>query len=149
VGEILKKLLVLFFAFLFIGFAGTANAIDWTVANQATVAWDAVTQNVDGETFPADDVILYRLYIKKAGTAGDGTFAGETDALEFTLTFPTEGKWLAGVKTIRKPKDNPDDIIESEMLWSDSDDIVTVPIPFGIVFYKPPKSAGGFGKKNP
>jgi len=34
----MKKILVLFFAFLLIGFAGTAQAMDWTVANQATVA---------------------------------------------------------------------------------------------------------------
>lgn len=145
----MKKILVLIFSFLLIGFAGTAQAIDWTVANQATVAWDAVTQNVDGEPFPAGDVISYRIYVKKNGAAGDGILAGETKALEFTITFPTEGKWLAGAKAIRKPADNPEEIIESEMLWSDSDDIIHVPIPFGFMFYKPPKSAGGFGKKNP
>ena len=143
----MKKILVLLFAFLFIGFAVPANAIEWTVANQATVAWDAVTQNVDGETFPVGDVILYRLYIKKDGTAGDGAFAGETAALEFTLTFPTEGKWLAGAKAIRKPVADPTEIIESEMIWSDSTDVVYVPVPFGFIYYVKPGKVKGIGPK--
>ena len=145
----MKKILVLLVAFFLIFFAGTAQAIEWTVANQGTVAWDAVTTNIDGEAFPVGDVISYRLYIKKIGVEGDGIFAGETAELQFTLTFPTEGKWLAGTKTIRKPIDNPEESIESEISWSNSDNIVDVPIPFGFIYYKPPKVAGGFGKKNP
>lgn len=141
-----KKLsIALVFALLLTGAA--MGATTWTVANQSTVAWDVVTQLEDGTPIPAGDAITYRIHLKKEGAAGDGTQIAETEALEYTITFVAEGRWLAGIQAVRKPQANPEDIQKSIIVWSDSADTALVPVPFGFIYYLTPKAPAGIGPK--
>ena len=123
------------------------GAPSWTVANQSTVGWDAVTKLADDTPIPTGDTVTYRVFIKKDGTAGDGTQVTETAALEYTITFPTEGRWLVGIQAVRAPEANPTDLQLSTIIWSDNTDVLLVPVPFGFIYYLTPAEPGGFGPK--
>lgn len=128
--------------------ADKAQAIEWTVANQSTIAWDAVTETTEGKPFPVGDEILYGVYIVEEGKPKiDAIKLGETDQIEYTITFTQEGRWLTGVETIRIPAASPADRQVSSKLWSDAIDVVAVPTPFGFVYFAAPKSVGGLGPK--
>jgi len=123
------------------------GAPSWTVANQSTVGWDAVTKLADDTPIPAGDTVTYRVHIKKDGTAGDGTQLTETAALEYTITFTAEGRWLIGIQAVRAPEANPEDLQKSTIIWSDNADPLLVPVPFGFIYYLTPAEPGGFGPK--
>jgi hypothetical protein len=144
----MKKSILLAILIL-LSFTISAHAVEWTVANQSTIAWDAVTQTVEGKNFPAGDIVKYQIYIV-GETADKGTAVksgGEITALEYTITFDTEGRWLAGVQSIRIPEASPTDIQKSVISWSDSLDVVLVPVPFGFIFFETPAQVGGIGPK--
>jgi len=144
----IKKTLIILFFVLF-ALTISAHAVEWTVANQATVAWDAVTTTGSGATIPATDQVKYQVYIvKESANKTTAIKSGEeTEALEHVITFPEEGRWLAGVKTIRIPEASPADIQESEITWSDNTDVARVPVPFGFIYFEPPAANTGFGPK--
>jgi hypothetical protein len=77
-----------------------AHAQTWHRANQATVAWDAVTLTTDGTPIPLTDVVRYRVYTKDRAT---GVEAQAADVLETqaTLAFSSEGFWFVGVQAVR------------------------------------------------
>jgi hypothetical protein len=128
--------------------ADEAKAIEWKVTNQSTIAWDAVIETTEGNPFPAGDEILYGVYIVEEGKPkADAIKLDETDQLEYTITFASEGRWLTGVETIRIPAASPADRQLSSISWSDSTDVVAVPTPFGFVYFAAPKSVGGLGPK--
>lgn len=136
--------MILFFLFI----AGSANAIDWTVANQSTIAWIPVTKTSSGLDMPEGDQIKYEVYIVKEGADKQtAIMVGETTESEFVVTFDQEGRWLAGVKTIRSPALSPEDIKKSAITWSDVIDPAVVPVPFGFVFFETPADPGGLGPK--
>ena len=141
--SILLALLIVFFMTF------NAMAIEWTVANQSTIAWDAVTKTSEGKDFQTGDVIKYQVYIVNQGAAKDtGVKIGaEVTALEYTITFPTEGVWLSGVKSIRIPGSSKTNIQESTITWSDNTDTTLVPVPFGFIYFAPPARVGGLGPK--
>ena len=123
------------------------GAVTWTVANQSTVQWEKVTLLTDDSPIPTGDTVTYRVFIKKDGTAGDGTQVTETAALEYTITFPYEGRWLVGIQAVRAPEANPTDLQKSIIVWSDNADPLLVPVPFGFIYYLTPAEPGGFGPK--
>lgn len=144
-----KGLLALAMVFLL---AGASWAISWHTANQKVIGWDAY-ENVDGN---AGDSISYKVYLKNNDTLAE-TFVAETFENSMLLTFVTEGRYLAGVRNVRKVDINLDGtydendvdengdpvILESTITWSDSDDMVAVPIPFGLRFFVGPKGTKG------
>lgn len=124
--------------------------LSWQPANQATVSWDAVTKTEDGEGIPPGDIVRYTLHIVRDGD--DFTNAvevGETDRLEYVITFEEEGRWLVGVNSYRIPSDTSadpnEDNLKSTITWSNSIDIIAVPVPFGVVYFALPASVAGFG----
>lgn len=126
------------------------GAVDWTVANQSTIGWDAVTKTATDGVIPPGDTVKYEIYIVKESSAdknADKIKLGETEALTYTITFNQEGRWLTGIRAARVPEVSPDDIMYSQMVWSDSTDVILVPVPFGFIYYEPPASPGGFGPK--
>ncbi len=140
------SLALVILAFLFI--AASAHAIEWTVANQSTVAWNEVTETAEGKPFAEGDEILYGVYIVKEGAdKSTATKLDETDKLEYTITFSSEGRWLAGVETIRIPAASPTDRQLSPKTWSDVVDVAKVPVPFGFIYFAAPKQVGGLGPK--
>lgn len=127
----------------------SAHAVEWTVANQSTIAWDAVTKTSGDKDIPAGDTLKYQVYIvgETADKATAVKVGPELDTLEYTITFTDEGRWLAGVESIRTPAASPADIQKSSISWSDSLDVVAVPVPFGFIFFETPAVVGGLGPK--
>jgi hypothetical protein len=143
----IKKLIVAFTVILLIAAAGAAHAVEWTVANQSTIAWDAVTITAQGNTIPSDDIVKYQVYIVKEGALkGTAIPSGtEIETLQHTITFTEEGRWLAGVQSIRAPAESPADVQKSGITWSDAIDVTAVPVPFGFIFFEAPANVKGLG----
>lgn len=128
--------------------AMAAHAVTWTVANQSTISWNAVTKTSQGNDFQEGDTVKYKVYVvDESAVKSSAVELGETDLLEYVITFETEGRWLAGVKSIRTPAASPTDIQESGITWSDVTDVVAVPVPFGFIFFEAPANPGGVGPK--
>jgi len=131
-----------------------ASALDWHTANQKTIGWDAY----DNSAGNPGDVIAYNVYLRNTVT-GVQSLVDETTELSILITFTTEGMYLAGISTVRKVDINLDGvydatdvdesgfpiILESDISWSDSADIVAVPIPFGLRYFVAPTETTGFG----
>lgn len=125
-----------------------AADVTWTVANQSTIAWDAVTQTTEGNPFATGDEIKYAVYIVEEGKPkSDAVKLDETDKIQYTITFTQEGRWLVGVESIRIPAASPTDRQVSSKIWSDAIDVVSVPTPFGFVYFAAPKPVKGMGPK--
>ena len=145
----MRHFAIILLVFLLVGFfvfpAG-AQTINWSAANKAVVAWDPVTQTINDTPFPAEDTITYKLYLLKDGAdpAADAIFVDETDQTTYTLTLDTEGRWLAGVQSVRQPAGETVKQ-ESAIAWS-SDPVYTNQNPFGFVYYEVPKPPGGLTK---
>lgn len=132
--------------------AGAAWGISWHTANQKSIIWD-VYDNSAGN--PGDE-ISYKVYLKNPDTAAE-TFVAETSTNSMLLTFETEGRYLAGVRNVRKVDINLDGvwdnsdldengapiILESSITWSDSDDLAAVPVPFGLRYFVNPTETKG------
>jgi len=143
----MKKLMVVLITILFL-IGSPAVAIDWTVANEKSVVWDAVTTLSDDSIIPAGDKVEYELFLvsyKSTDRDADKTSMGITELLEFTYSFVAEGRYLAGIRAIRTPENLPDEKSYSEIVWSDS--ATDVPIPFGFIYLLKPGKVGTFKPK--
>jgi hypothetical protein len=121
----MKKLILAIIAVILIS-ATMAMALDWHTANQVTVAWDAHPE------IATDDVMTYMVYKKQVG--GADVFIEETADLQVTVSMTEEGKYYFGVSTKRTTID--DEILESEINWSDVDvPEGSTPNPFGAKYY--------------
>ncbi len=107
---------------------GYSQSIEYT--NQVTVAWD--------EVLPIEptDVISYQIWIDSAMTGI--VIVGETDLLQYTITFTQEGEYIIGVNTKRIVAITGD-IVYSEMNWSNVNGVNT-PSPFVVRYIKPIQS---------
>jgi hypothetical protein len=124
--------------------------VDWTTANQSTVAWDPVTQTSDGTVIPAGDTMEYNLFLVKAASSdrnADKILKDTVTTTEYVFTFDQEGRWLAGIQAIRTPEASPEDKKYSGIIWSDNADTTLVPKPFGFIYFATPADPGGFGPK--
>ena len=108
-------------------FASTAQTVVYV--NSAVVEWDAVTTAVDGSPVPASE-ISYQAVIAKPADKNNFTILGETQAVVFTVTLPSEGTWVVGVRAIRTVGT---DRIMSAFLWSDE-----TTDPFVLLYLKAP-----------
>jgi len=132
----MKKVFVMVFGLVFL-FAGIASAQTWFTANQVTVAWDAVAK------IAATDTIKYQVYTR-VGTTGDGTaVGGEITANQLVITFPAEGRYFIGVKSIRYPAGETVGIPSVTTSWSNDASVCSSAGPFGIVFYAAPSGVQG------
>ena len=98
----MKKLFKsLFFILLvaFIAIPSSALAVEWIGTNQATISWNEVTQGEAGGAIGANDVIKYRVHMKSLPNGAD-TVVGDTETLQYTLTFTQEGRYIVGVQTV-------------------------------------------------
>lgn len=141
----MKKVKIFLVLVILFSFLSSAYAINWSIADQKTVGWDAVTTIGNDEPIPSGDVIKYRVYISKM-PSGEEQVVGDTDQLQYTITFTEEGKYIVGVQTVRIPQGETEEILSS-INWSNSEDIEAVPVPFGIKFFVNPSAPKGFGPK--
>ena len=118
--------------------------------DQATIAWNAVTTLNNGSVIPTGDTVQYEIYLSNDGLTG--TSVGTTSLLQYTLTFTGEGIFFVGVGARRIPAGtvpancNDQTCPISGITWSNSTDVVAVPVPFGFINYLAPKSITGLRK---
>ena len=126
------------------GWVQSTQAIEWVGTNQSTIAWNAVSTNESGGGIPSGDTIKYRIYQKTYPNGAEET-VGDTESLQFTLTFSKEGRYVVGVQTVRIPQGQTEELV-SAITWSDSTDTAAVPDPFGIVYYERPSAPSGLSQ---
>ena len=118
------KRLILLIILMFVLSVGYAQNIEYT--NQVTVEWDNVAQ------IELTDVITYQVW---TDSVMEGiVLIGETDLLQYTITFATEGEYIIGVGTKREIILG--DIVYSEINWSNVNGVNT-PSPFLVRYIKP------------
>lgn len=145
-----KYVLPLICLILLLAVSVPAHAVDWSVVNEKTITWTKVTVTSGGDPLPVGDIIKFQVYIVKDGAdkATAVKVGGQIGALEYTITFSDEGRWLVGVQSIRIPIASPTDIQEGVITWSDVVDVALVPVPFGFIFFEAPGQVGGLGPKS-
>lgn len=91
--------------------------------NEATLQWDAVTVDADGNPLLATDTITYEVYLYDYNTGvadpqnvAELTFIDEVAATELLIVFPYRTTWAAGVRT--KLVDGDSNITYSVIAWS-------------------------------
>jgi len=134
-----KRHRVLAFAIALVFFlTSPAFAFTWVTANQATVQWDAVTTDVDGDPLTAGTHAEYKVFLVNKITDPGKTNPAEvvqTDLLEFTITLNTKGQYLVGVKTVQIEDSTGDLLAESAMSWSDIPADCQGGVDFGLRFF--------------
>ena len=118
-----------------------AMAVDFVVANQLTLTWDATAPVNAGEG------IEYAIYIAPDGDKPSATKLWQGPELEYTVTLSAEGLFVFGIETYRLVDigGTMTAVSNSDIGWSD--DPAVAPVPFGARHYLPPPMAGGFKPK--
>ncbi|KKM22152.1 hypothetical protein LCGC14_1628210 [marine sediment metagenome] len=125
------KKIVLILLFILVAVLSYAQEVVYT--NQATVAWDAVAP-----IKPAD-IITYQVWIDSAATGL--LMVGETDLLQYTITFTVEGGYIIGVGAKREIFGEV--VYSDDINWSDVNiPVGSTPVPFVIVYIMPIQSPG-------
>jgi hypothetical protein len=117
---------------------GVVLATTWHSNDSQTVAWDAVTTNVDGTPIPASE-ISYVVYLCDALFDPDHLAPieqGTTTETQYLLTFTAEGRYFFGVKSVRTV--DGDIVGESEIVWSSAPEY-----DFGLEYYWGPANPTG------
>jgi hypothetical protein len=111
----MKKIFTIALIIISLVFAiGYSQTVIYT--NQKTVTWDLSTKLDNGQPIPVGDKIEYEVYLKNRVTSVEILLT--TVALPpYTVTLPTEGKYLVGVRAKRTTQS---EVIYSEMNWSDN-----------------------------
>jgi len=116
----MKKLLLL--GALLLALSSTpAQGQQWVTANQATIAWDAVTDSIDGTPLPAGEKIRFIVYLSNADTDPNKTNPAEiatTEAKQHVVTLNVEGRFFVGVRSERFRIDNGAILSSSVIAWS-------------------------------
>lgn len=136
----MKKRLIVILALFIMLIGSIALAQTWHTANQATVAWDAVTTVDNGDPLPATDTIEYVVYLSNAVTDPDKNNPVEvarTTNTEQLITLNVEGSYFVGCKAIRKIADGTN-VGESVVAWSDDPQYVLNGQTFGLRYFMPP-----------
>jgi len=131
----MKKLSLIIVCILaMVAMASFANAeVTFHNANEVTVAWDAVTTDVDGD--PVTGTVQYRIYLANADTDPDKTnpiivLDNITD-VSAIITLSVKGRFFIGVQAVL-------DDLESVINWGDEiENQETVEL-FGLRFAVPP-----------
>jgi len=136
----IKSILVFLIVLLFTAAPVFAD-VNWHLANQTTVGWDAVTTLSDGTTVPSEQV-SYKVYIAKLVDKTDMVEVGNAIVdVEFTVTLNSEGKWFVGVKAVRTI--DGVNIDSSRIAWSDMPLDCENGTTFGIMLYLGPANVTG------
>ena len=113
-----------------------AFALTFYNSNQVTLAWDAVTTDVDGDAVTG---VTYRLYLVNADTDPEKTNpvlvpGGDIVELTKTITLGTKGRFYVGVQAVL-------DDLESVINWGDEAENQGTSELFGLRFAVPPHGA--------
>jgi hypothetical protein len=108
--------------------AGTAWADTYPAGTK--IGWDAVTTDIESNVINPEN-IKYRIYLKSKDT-GALSVLGETLDLTWIPALVGSGVFYAGVAAFGHIDGVPIPDTESDITWSDSTDLVAVPVPFGL-----------------
>ena len=137
----MKKLLLVILMVLMVGVIACGQTVHYK--NEATLQWDAVTTDADGNPLLPTDTLTYEIYIYDYNigitdpqSTTELTFINETAVVEQLIVFPHRTIWAAGVRT--KLIDGNANVTYSLLAWSyipEDADLVSGPFlysPFGI-----------------
>lgn len=110
------KRLALALVLVLMGCAAFAQPIEHAV-NAAVVEWDAPAAMDNGTPIPAGSVVSYEYGVAPLSNRDAFVVQGTGTATQGTVTTPTEGAWLVGVRTVRVVGDYR---ALSPILWSDA-----------------------------
>jgi hypothetical protein len=119
----MKKILGIIFSIAIL--STSVFALEEFVADEKTIGWDVVAPLV------STDIIAYNVYIKNLANE-EIIFIKKVTVLQATIQFSVEGKFAAGVSTVRTVADG--EIVESAINWSNVNGVST-PNPFIIKWY--------------
>jgi len=116
----------------------------WHPLNQATVAWDAVTELSNGDPVPEIDTVFYRTYMKGADDNPPMTLVADNIAVaQYTFTISTEGRFLVAVQAVRWIGGDSELEYTSYLAWSDNPDACADGNTFGLDSYLGPMMPDG------
>lgn len=118
-----------------------AMALEYKVANQITLTWDATAPVNAGEG------IEYAIYQAPEGDKSSPVKLWQGPELEYTVTLSTEGVYVFGIETYRLVDIGGTMTAVSNSAIGWSDDPAVAPAPFAVRHYAPPPMATGFGTK--
>ena len=110
-----------------------AYAQPWYDTNQATLAWDEVTANIDGTAIGSDETVKYRLfYVNVSNDPNKDNPILVSDNIETTrgiITLNIEGRFYPGIQAVSFDAEG-NELRKSEINWSDNAELN--PNPFGL-----------------
>jgi len=116
-----------------------AMALTWVTANQSTVSWDAVTQDVDGDPIPTGFHMEYNVYLANSATdpgKANPAKVGTTNQTQYTITLNTKGTYFVGVTSFLAEDATSQPVVpESNFAWSDNPADCKDGVDFGIRFF--------------
>lgn len=130
----MKKLIVLLFCITYL-FITPVFALDFHNANQVSLAWDAVTTDIDGDSITG---VNYRIYLANADTDPNkaNPVIVEDNIVENTKTISlnTKGRYYVGVQAFLGDQ-------ESVINWGDEVENMGDNSLFGLRWAVPPHPA--------
>jgi hypothetical protein len=149
-----KLLLVLVLTlFLFPSVAVSAQQIvTWYPVEKTSwgvVAWDAVTQLVDGDPLPAPTIATlgYNIYAKNVVTSVIVPIATNIPLTERQIVLPSRGSYIVGVEAQLIYVGDSVPSLSSSISWSEVPAVCLNAATFGFKFQTGPKSTGGLRRK--
>ena len=127
----------------------------WHTANQKTIGWDAVTQDVDGDPIPSGHTVSYKVFLSNALVTdkSDATPVATATTLDALVTLQAKGSFFIGVQAFLLPdgESEPVEGTESTIAWSDNPADCEGQVTFGLRMFaqlkspilKPPSPPGG------
>jgi hypothetical protein len=117
-----KKIAVITFVVYLCLVTAAFAQINWVTANQATVGWDGVDQDVDGDPPPPGTHVEYKVYLVNKITDPDKTNpveVAQTADNQATLTL-SKGSFIVGLSTVHVDDSTGEVFSEStNFSWSD------------------------------
>ena len=118
-----KKIAVITFVIYLCLVSAAWAQINWVTANQATVEWDAVSVDVDGDPVPGGTHAEYKVWMVNKITDPNKTNPVEltqTVNTQYTVTLNAKGSYLIGLSTVHIETSTGEVLGESQTLsWSD------------------------------
>jgi hypothetical protein len=113
------------------------------------VAWDAVTQLVDGDPLPAPTIATlgYNIYAKNVVTSVIVPIATNILLTERQIVLPSRGSYIVGVEAQLIYVGDTQPSLSSSISWSEVPAVCLNAATFGFKFQTGPKSTGGLRRK--
>lgn len=98
----MNRLALILLALVLVACAGFAQTVIYR--DQATLQWDAVTSDANGDPLLPEDTVTYEVYIYDSALSindqlpANLIYIGETAATELVIVFPSRRNWYAGVR---------------------------------------------------